>query len=338
MRPVQEERQRSSRELGRASQDGSERLFQDDEELALGSHASDALAQFLHEQDEQGSAPDDLFKEIWGLSQFWYSEETSSLVAREAAAAALGGSIACVACPSLFRHLRAEFPGVSARLLEFDCRFQVRLPGQLAPAGLCRQRLQRARAGPGRLHGLGLQEADGGGRRAAPQLPGRGGGPALPGAPPRAPGARLPVCGRRLPGAQSEECLEKTAVAMQLLACPGATFLLLTGAAMAQAAYSLMRLRYVGQSGQADSFKPSLSSRAHVRVPDPWQPVRPTAGPARRPVVWRPQHKSKLANEFLLYCTSRSVADHLVRALAAGRPERAGWRSAAMQACCAGRL
>ena len=34
----------------------------------------------------------------------------------------------------------------------------------------------------------------------------------------------------------------------------------------------------------------------------------------RRPVVWRPQHKNKLGNEFLLYTTARFVADHLVRA------------------------
>ena len=49
----------------------SELLFQDDEALELSAHASDALQQFLHQQDVQASAPEpvDLFKEDWGLSQ-----------------------------------------------------------------------------------------------------------------------------------------------------------------------------------------------------------------------------------------------------------------------------
>ena len=29
--------------------------------------------------------------------------------------------------------------------------------------------------------------------------------------------------------------------------------------------------------------------------------------------MWRPQHKAKLGNDFMLYTTARWVADHLVR-------------------------
>ena len=57
--------------------------------------------------------------------QFWYSDETASIVAREALGAALGGGIACLACPSLFRQLRAEAPGARTHLLEYDPRFEV---------------------------------------------------------------------------------------------------------------------------------------------------------------------------------------------------------------------
>ena len=60
------------------------------------------------------------------MVQFWYSDETSSIVAREAVGAAMGGGIACLACPSLFRHLRAEAPGARTHLLEYDPRFEVR--------------------------------------------------------------------------------------------------------------------------------------------------------------------------------------------------------------------
>ena len=42
----------------------------------------------------------------------------------------------------------------------------------------------------------------------------------------------------------SEECLEKTVQAMQLLGGHGCTYVLLTGAAMRQTAYNLLRLRW----------------------------------------------------------------------------------------------
>ena len=40
-------------------------------------------------------------------------------------AAGPSGRIACIACPSLFRQLRAAHPDAGAHLLEFDPRFEV---------------------------------------------------------------------------------------------------------------------------------------------------------------------------------------------------------------------
>jgi Probable N6-adenine methyltransferase len=70
-------------------------------------------------------AADDPFQENWALSQFWYTEETAGAVAAEAVKLAAGGSIACLACPSLFRRLRTHYPKQPAHLLEYDSRFEV---------------------------------------------------------------------------------------------------------------------------------------------------------------------------------------------------------------------
>lgn len=64
----------------------------------------------------------------WGRLQFWYTEATAAAVAQEAIHLADGGPIACVACPSLFRHLQKHHPDVSAHLFEIDMRFEVWLP------------------------------------------------------------------------------------------------------------------------------------------------------------------------------------------------------------------
>lgn len=91
--------------------------------------------------------------EDWGKSQFIYDKHTAQTVAAEVAA--LGGSVACVSCPTLFRTLKArraairgvgrgiephtqpsltptaapaqdDFPGVACHLLEFDERYSCR--------------------------------------------------------------------------------------------------------------------------------------------------------------------------------------------------------------------
>jgi hypothetical protein len=62
----------------------------------------------------------------FGIVQFWYTEDTASTVAREAVeAAGPSGRIACIACPSLFRQLRAKYPDAHAHLFEVDLRFEV---------------------------------------------------------------------------------------------------------------------------------------------------------------------------------------------------------------------
>ena len=62
---------------------------------------------------------------VCARAQFWYTEDTARTVARAVArAAGGGGAVACVACPSLFRALRASFADLRAQLLEYDARFQ----------------------------------------------------------------------------------------------------------------------------------------------------------------------------------------------------------------------
>ncbi|KAK9828677.1 hypothetical protein WJX72_001488 [[Myrmecia] bisecta] len=196
----------------------------DDEMVALSAHAASALSAFLLERQaaEEASAADP-FAENWGLSQFWYTEDTASTVAKEVVdAAGGGGRIACIACPSLFRQLRREFPKAHAHLLEYDPRFEVlgdftlydynhptRLPDELRSA-------------------FAVVVAD--------------------------------------PPYLSEECLVKTAVTMKFLALDAFSprYYLLTGAVMRELAHKLLRAR---------------------------------------PVAFRPEHKNKLGNEFLLYTT-----------------------------------
>lgn len=70
------------------------------------------------------------------IVQFWYSSETAAIVAREAVKSAGDiGSIACIACPSLFRQIRAEYPATNVRLFEYDPRFEVRLPPDISSQG-----------------------------------------------------------------------------------------------------------------------------------------------------------------------------------------------------------
>lgn len=62
------------------------------------------------------------------MPQFWYDDTTAGTVAQEAkaaVAAAGGGRVACLACPSLFRELKKSHPDVDAHLFEYDDRFAV---------------------------------------------------------------------------------------------------------------------------------------------------------------------------------------------------------------------
>lgn len=110
----------------------------DDEPPTLSAYALQALKEFLTEQngvdtsaatedDDRGGEEVSLLSEDWGLSQFWYSPETATAVAEEVLHLCNDGSrpsVACIACPTLFAYLKKMDPDVSARLLEYDKRFE----------------------------------------------------------------------------------------------------------------------------------------------------------------------------------------------------------------------
>ncbi|XP_033843487.1 EEF1A lysine methyltransferase 1 [Periophthalmus magnuspinnatus] len=67
-------------------------------------------------------------EEDWGLSQFWYSEDTARQLAEELVQeVGPGGRIACVSAPSVYQKLKqgvvAGSEDVSVLLLEYDRRF-----------------------------------------------------------------------------------------------------------------------------------------------------------------------------------------------------------------------
>ena len=58
------------------------------------------------------------------LSQFWYDDSTTMVLAEEALRASGGGRVACISCPTLFVKLKSTFPDrCSCTLLEYDRRF-----------------------------------------------------------------------------------------------------------------------------------------------------------------------------------------------------------------------
>ncbi|CAD7704878.1 unnamed protein product [Ostreobium quekettii] len=98
----------------------------DDEVPALSGSTLLALGDFLNGQLEDALTDADPFAEDWGLSQFWYTEETAMAVAEEVAnIVGTDGRVACISCPSLFRSLLQSFPEVQCHLLEYDTRFEV---------------------------------------------------------------------------------------------------------------------------------------------------------------------------------------------------------------------
>ncbi|CAK0783943.1 hypothetical protein CVIRNUC_007146 [Coccomyxa viridis] len=191
-----------------------------------------ALNEFLSEAQAAASEQSNPFSENWGLSQFWYTEETAAVLAKEVEeAAGPSGRIACIACPSLFRQLRAAHPDASAHLLEFDPRFE-------ALGNFALYDYREPRAVPEDLKGA----------------------------------FRVVVAD---PPYLSEECLRKTLETVKVLAEPsdeGPGLYLLTGATMQKLAKQLLNLR---------------------------------------PTKFRPQHKTKLGNEFYLYASADAAAQRL---------------------------
>nr|CAG4637218.1 EOG090X0ABW [Ceriodaphnia reticulata] len=114
----------------------------DDDEPQLSLSTLAALNEFLAEKNEReeklrqiaeaAENSDKLLDEVvleedWQLSQFWYDDNTSEVLAKEALRlAGSEGSIACLSCPTLYKHLRKVKPSsVKIHLFEYDTRFSV---------------------------------------------------------------------------------------------------------------------------------------------------------------------------------------------------------------------
>lgn len=120
-------------------------MADDDDAPALSDAAQAALREFLSEraaqrerekEETQNTTAKLVSSEDWQLSQFWYDEATSVALARELLHCAAdcqretGQSevnVACLACPSMFKALRAIGvpPWLRLVLFEVDLRFAV---------------------------------------------------------------------------------------------------------------------------------------------------------------------------------------------------------------------
>ena len=306
----------------------------DDSVPVLTGATAAALREFLAEAEaakaKAAARGDDdvesLFSEDWGLSQFWYTDSTAETVAAAVIKAAQarvelvrdgeeeeerarggGGSqgrgggggaaaarrlprIACVACPSLFRALRAspEFlEAADAHLFEFDDRF-AKLGG-----GFSHYDYRR----PRELGAAGLAGAFDAVVADPPYL--------------------------------SAECLKKTAVTMRLLgaggSCGGGEG---GGGGGAVAEREKEEAEEDGDAAAGGGGGGGSAGREEERAPCSTLPPPPPppvfvllSGAVQRhraaaylgllPVKWRPQHRNKLGNEFVLMTSSAEVAGEL---------------------------
>uniref|UniRef100_A0A5S6QJH2 Protein-lysine N-methyltransferase n=1 Tax=Trichuris muris TaxID=70415 RepID=A0A5S6QJH2_TRIMR len=100
----------------------------DSDDCTLSEDTRKALQEFLDEQASAGAVDRAFVEEDWQLSQFWYNDRTSELLAKECLSVA--GSedsrlIGCLCCPSVYDKIVQIDPigGQRARLFEFDRRF-----------------------------------------------------------------------------------------------------------------------------------------------------------------------------------------------------------------------
>lgn len=302
----------------------------DDDVPVLTGATAAALREFLAEAEaakakaaargDDGDDVESLFTEDWGLSQFWYTDSTAEAVAAAvikaaqeraelaccdgagggagaggggaagAAAPAAAASarrrrprIACVACPSLFRALRASpevLEAADAHLFEFDDRF--------------------AKLGGGFSHYDYRRP-----REVSPEL------------------ARAFDAVVADPPYLSAECLKKTAVTMRLLGAGGGE----GGGAVGERVEAKEEGEAAaggggsGASGGAGNEEEERAPSSSSTLPPP-PPVfvllsgavqrhRAAASLGLLPVAWRPQHRNKLGNEFLLMTSSAAVAAEL---------------------------
>ncbi|XP_033634997.1 EEF1A lysine methyltransferase 1-like [Asterias rubens] len=103
----------------------------DDEVPQLSAETMAALQEFYSSQAKTQSSESESqgsnISENWNLSQFWYDEVTSDILAKEALeVAGESGRIACVSSPTLYQKLQqVKPPSCTTILLEFDKRFSV---------------------------------------------------------------------------------------------------------------------------------------------------------------------------------------------------------------------
>lgn len=121
----------------------------DDETLALSSHALAALQEFKQEEqarldqfaslykksetdfdEQQQEVTIDAFKEDWQLSQFWYTDETASILGKALLEGADKDTVIVVAsAPSVYAAMKKfdkeDLPTEHIYLLEYDKRFEV---------------------------------------------------------------------------------------------------------------------------------------------------------------------------------------------------------------------
>ena len=92
----------------------------DDDVPQLSAETFAALQEFYQEEEhrevlktQDSSVVCDMnsFNEDWNLSQFWYNDETSKILAKECLrCAGADGRIACISAPSIYVAIKKNFP------------------------------------------------------------------------------------------------------------------------------------------------------------------------------------------------------------------------------------
>lgn len=89
-------------------------------------YAEPALKEEKNVIIDNSQVEDNIFDANWQLSQFWYDNNTSLKLAKEALRIAGSEGIIClISCPTLFSKLKFLSPDCRVTLLEYDRRFSV---------------------------------------------------------------------------------------------------------------------------------------------------------------------------------------------------------------------
>ncbi|KAH9616310.1 hypothetical protein KSS87_015262 [Heliosperma pusillum] len=268
----------------------------DDDVPTLSAYALEALKDFLaNNAAVDGGNTVALPQEDWRLSQFWYSPATATAVADEVfyllsshfSDAVADISVACIACPTLFAYLKKMYPDISAQLLEFDKRFQqhgsdftfydYNLPEELPQAMEHTYRIIVAdppylvRSEYKQLHSPLLQSLT------------------LP--------IDIPFHWNFHATGLSEECLEKVAQTIAFLAHPEKVFVLLLTGFM----HDFRKQINVLKNLSIVFIRNNINQWPHVFDAGAVQTERAAKLLGLRPCGFRPEHSSKLGNEFRLF-------------------------------------